>query len=444
MPIRLRPISSPFLPIPTPPPPSPTPRSPQRPAVRNPSLESIKPIVKIKPSTSTLRQVQLTLDPAVHNSVTDKDSASISSEPRPWATPSVDRLVCALDARDLGAAEIIHRVKTQFPELQPAIITANMVDNRILILDQRVELDYFKHGLGLGARSVENGIGGTRGARHGALIHAMPSMESVTTRPRTPISAPRVRASSTDSGIGLVASIDRSVAEINALGNPSELSQPEAPKETASKGAKHGKAIQSTRGILSDKTNLPSNDKTTTKKKLKVKYATTGPLTSSAVEHDASRGARRGKAIQDAAGSMPRPENNAPDFDNLGRLCVVPEESAPKSKDKGKAKAMLGASPHEQPNLGHMAGLKLVTKNSVQDLAATRNAWFTSSEPKVVVQAPLTLNVQTGMPVPGPGVTPYPSLNGKKDKGKVKIKEREDMTPMCVPHRKHGKHERRE
>lgn len=90
----------------------------------------------------------------------------------PWATPPVDRLMCALDARDLGTPEIIRRLKTQFPSLARLVITDKMVSTRTQLLDQRVDIDYFKYGIGLGSRSIEDGIGFTRGARHGAAIHA--------------------------------------------------------------------------------------------------------------------------------------------------------------------------------------------------------------------------------------------------------------------------------
>lgn len=94
------------------------------------------------------------------------------SLPFPWATVPVDALICALDARNVGIPEIVRRVKKQFPALAPSAIPMQAVERRILILDQIVEIDYFKHGLGLGSKSIEHGVGATKAVKHGLAIHA--------------------------------------------------------------------------------------------------------------------------------------------------------------------------------------------------------------------------------------------------------------------------------
>lgn len=93
------------------------------------------------------------------------------SLPFPWSTPAVDALICALDARNVGIPEIVRRVKEQFPTLANSAIPFTAVEKRLLVLDQNVELDYFKHGLGLDSRTVDTGVGESRGIRHGLAIH---------------------------------------------------------------------------------------------------------------------------------------------------------------------------------------------------------------------------------------------------------------------------------
>jgi len=89
----------------------------------------------------------------------------------------VDRLICTLDARDLGVSEIIRRVKDQFPNLYSHIITAEMVDRRLRVLDQNVEIDYFKTGSGVTKGNVETGVGDARGVKLGLKIHGSSSRE---------------------------------------------------------------------------------------------------------------------------------------------------------------------------------------------------------------------------------------------------------------------------
>jgi len=83
----------------------------------------------------------------------------------------VDTLICALDARNVGIPEIVRRVKKQFPGLSNVALPTGVVENRILILDQICEVDYFKIGLGIGGREIEAGVGESGGVKHGLLIH---------------------------------------------------------------------------------------------------------------------------------------------------------------------------------------------------------------------------------------------------------------------------------
>lgn len=91
--------------------------------------------------------------------------------PPPWSTEPVDSLICALDARNVGVPEIVRRVKKQFPSLKDVAIPVQVVEKRILILDQICEIDYFKAGLGIDGREIEAGVGESGGVKHGLLIH---------------------------------------------------------------------------------------------------------------------------------------------------------------------------------------------------------------------------------------------------------------------------------
>lgn len=64
--------------------------------------------------------------------------------PHPWGSPPVDRFICALDACDLDPADAIQQIKLQFPKLANCIITENILVRRLMVLDQRLDIDYFK------------------------------------------------------------------------------------------------------------------------------------------------------------------------------------------------------------------------------------------------------------------------------------------------------------
>lgn len=64
--------------------------------------------------------------------------------PHPWASEAVDRLICSLDSADAEPSEMVHLVKKQFPELANYAILPEVLENRIRILDQRLDVDYFK------------------------------------------------------------------------------------------------------------------------------------------------------------------------------------------------------------------------------------------------------------------------------------------------------------
>lgn len=91
--------------------------------------------------------------------------------PFPWGTPAVDTMMCTLDARNISIPEIVRRVKEEFPVLRACAIPYQAVEKRILILDQRVEVDYFKQGLGLNGRAINTGSGARRAIKHGLAIH---------------------------------------------------------------------------------------------------------------------------------------------------------------------------------------------------------------------------------------------------------------------------------
>ena len=73
------------------------------------------------------------------------------SLPPSWSSVH-DRAICVLDARNYSLPAIVIKVRRTFPELAGLTLTPAMVDKRLRILDQRVELDYWTIGLsGLGS-----------------------------------------------------------------------------------------------------------------------------------------------------------------------------------------------------------------------------------------------------------------------------------------------------
>ena len=54
-----------------------------------------------------------------------------------------DKAICLLDSRNYSHATIVAKLRRVFPELQ-GTLTPLMVDKRLRILDQNVELDYWR------------------------------------------------------------------------------------------------------------------------------------------------------------------------------------------------------------------------------------------------------------------------------------------------------------
>ncbi|KAI7171657.1 hypothetical protein KC324_g10912, partial [Hortaea werneckii] len=68
-----------------------------------------------------------------------------------------DRAICVLDAKGYSLHTIVSHLRKNFPrELRGSILTPAMVDKRLRVLDQDVEIDYWRVGLGL----VRGGGGG--------------------------------------------------------------------------------------------------------------------------------------------------------------------------------------------------------------------------------------------------------------------------------------------
>jgi len=74
----------------------------------------------------------------------DAESGKKWMLPYPWGTEAVDRLICSLDSAGVEAVEMVHMVKKQFPELGKYAILTDVLEKRIQILDQRLDIDYFK------------------------------------------------------------------------------------------------------------------------------------------------------------------------------------------------------------------------------------------------------------------------------------------------------------
>lgn len=64
--------------------------------------------------------------------------------PYPWASPAVDQYICQLDTAGTPPATIVEQLKDAFPELGGFSITPGVVEARILMLDQRPDIDYFR------------------------------------------------------------------------------------------------------------------------------------------------------------------------------------------------------------------------------------------------------------------------------------------------------------
>ncbi|KAI7232580.1 hypothetical protein KC330_g5833 [Hortaea werneckii] len=76
--------------------------------------------------------------------------------PNSW-THHHDRAICVLDAKGYSLHTIVFHLRKSFPrELRGSILTPAMVDKRLRVLDQDVEIDYWRVGLGL----VRGGGGG--------------------------------------------------------------------------------------------------------------------------------------------------------------------------------------------------------------------------------------------------------------------------------------------
>ncbi|KAI7259814.1 hypothetical protein KC345_g10218, partial [Hortaea werneckii] len=75
--------------------------------------------------------------------------------PAAW-TQHHDRAICVLDAKGYSLPTIVNHLRKSFPrDLRGSILTPAMVDKRLRVLDQDVEIDYWRVGLGL----VRGGMG---------------------------------------------------------------------------------------------------------------------------------------------------------------------------------------------------------------------------------------------------------------------------------------------
>ncbi|KAI7621394.1 hypothetical protein KC343_g8038 [Hortaea werneckii] len=69
--------------------------------------------------------------------------------PTGW-TQHHDRAICVLDAKGYSLPTIVNHLRKSFPrDLRGSVLTPAMVDKRLRVLDQDVEIDYWRVGLGL-------------------------------------------------------------------------------------------------------------------------------------------------------------------------------------------------------------------------------------------------------------------------------------------------------
>jgi phage-related minor tail protein len=66
--------------------------------------------------------------------------------PEEWS-PLHDRAICILDTRGYSHEDMVKKVKSNFVELQRKVLTPAMVDKQLRILDQRIEIPYWRVGL---------------------------------------------------------------------------------------------------------------------------------------------------------------------------------------------------------------------------------------------------------------------------------------------------------
>lgn len=57
-----------------------------------------------------------------------------------------DRAICILDSRDYDHDDIVVKMRRCFPELK-GVLTPLMIDKRLRILDQNIEVDYWRSGV---------------------------------------------------------------------------------------------------------------------------------------------------------------------------------------------------------------------------------------------------------------------------------------------------------
>ncbi|KAK4920132.1 hypothetical protein LTR28_012929, partial [Elasticomyces elasticus] len=90
----------------------------------------------------------LDLSPAVRALPASSLDRLPASPPFPSAwSPVHDRAICVLDARDYTLTATVTKLRRAFPELHGVTLTPVMVEKRLRILDQIVEIDYWRMGL---------------------------------------------------------------------------------------------------------------------------------------------------------------------------------------------------------------------------------------------------------------------------------------------------------
>ncbi|KAK4990757.1 hypothetical protein LTR50_002293 [Elasticomyces elasticus] len=126
-------------------------RDENRPIVSNspdaPPHQRVQPT--IRPVDSFTSHVSpLDLSPAVRALPASNLDRLPASPPFPSAwSPVHDRAICVLDARDYTLTATVTKLRRAFPELHGVTLTPVMVEKRLRILDQIVEIDYWRMGL---------------------------------------------------------------------------------------------------------------------------------------------------------------------------------------------------------------------------------------------------------------------------------------------------------
>lgn len=127
---------------------------------------SIHPKASLNSLNSLNSRIHASLSPTLPSPLGPVRAVTRSNKPQ--HTPALpaswsaahDRAICVLDARNYSLQQSVRKVKRTFPELSGHILTEQMLDKRLRILDEDPLVDYWKVGLDFtnGRKAIEPGL----------------------------------------------------------------------------------------------------------------------------------------------------------------------------------------------------------------------------------------------------------------------------------------------